>query len=678
MKHAIKTALLTVLLSLCLSGTVLAADGLRAFTETKDLSADTFSDVKPEDWFYNGVKVSYDLEIFNGLPGGIFDPGGMVKWDQAVTLAARVRAGYLGEEIPAAEGPWYAQYAAYAKSCGILPANCPEEAQWSSTVIDRQSLAYLFQAVVGEKDCPGVSDLEIPDLDSVDEDKRAAVQSLYTAGIFTGKTGGSFDPEGQATRGELATIISRLLRPAYRVSHDSRANSAMAGQESNLAENGPLYHTADGVYVLYRDNHELDKAAEHILRKDESSGGAVRLYSTEPGNSVGMLSGYEDWLYFEEWIKAEKKHYIRRISLTDGSMETVCKGSGNDGIDYYLIYDGRLFVMWSSYDGKFKTHVAEVKDLNPKKIMTFEGLCDSMYAYNGKLYVLADYGNELVSYDLDTKEEETLIENMCCAAMYEGKIYYALFVNGNFDPERMVYAASLEASDMPVKYAQMPEGAMELYPSMLHNGTDLYYLSSGNRKLFRIQPGREPVVVHTNRWWTSENPIVWDDCYLEGNPGTAIGVQNYMGQYPVTTGLGTAKAKTMNLDYWLGYSALMERKDMPMTGQVYNSNEQFGDDSEQTVLVRRAYYSGEDLVLDIDYRNPEKEKQRGLRFLNITMYAGGELAVDHVKVSYYEYVAAGDTLGLTAIIRKDDRLLPDAELSELTWEIRAMQRVPKD
>ena len=47
---------------------------------------------------------------------------------------------------------------------------------------------------------------------------------MYAAGVFTGKNGGNFDPNGSATRAEIAVIVSRLLLPGQRVGHDSRVN----------------------------------------------------------------------------------------------------------------------------------------------------------------------------------------------------------------------------------------------------------------------------------------------------------------------------------------------------------------------------------------------------------------------------------------------------------------------
>ncbi len=75
------------------------------------------------------------------------------------------------------------------------------------------------------EDLPAINDQTIPDLNAVDAEFREAVaERMYAAGVFTGKNGGNFDPNGSATRAEIAVIVSRLLLPGQRVGHDSRVN----------------------------------------------------------------------------------------------------------------------------------------------------------------------------------------------------------------------------------------------------------------------------------------------------------------------------------------------------------------------------------------------------------------------------------------------------------------------
>ena len=46
---------------------------------------------------------------------------------------------------------------------------------------------------------------------AIDSYAKAAVQELYSAGIISGYTDGSFRPIGQATRAEAAAMMHRFL-----------------------------------------------------------------------------------------------------------------------------------------------------------------------------------------------------------------------------------------------------------------------------------------------------------------------------------------------------------------------------------------------------------------------------------------------------------------------------------
>jgi len=208
--------LLTLLLTLLLANTALAAETPEGISLVRIMEESTFSDVERDHWFYSGVKTSYELGMMGGVGGGRFAPGETVPWSQAAAIACRIHAAHQGKTIADGEETWYAPYAAYGKEAGILPEDSPGEDIWETTAIDRQSTAQLLRAALPESTFPAISDRPIPDLEQISDGKREAAALLYAAGIFCGRTDGSFDPAGLLTRGELATILTRLLCPAWR------------------------------------------------------------------------------------------------------------------------------------------------------------------------------------------------------------------------------------------------------------------------------------------------------------------------------------------------------------------------------------------------------------------------------------------------------------------------------
>lgn len=290
-------ALLSALLCLLLSVSALAADGLSAFQETQTYQPGMFSDVKAGSWYEAGVRAVYTRGIMNGTGGKAFAPSQTITWAQAAAIAARIHAACGGAEIAAAEGQWYEPYLTYAAQAKLLPSTCPEGAAAASTTITRQELAGLFANVLRADDLPPLNDQSIPDLAAVDAEFRAAVQRMYAAGVFTGKDGGRFDPKGSATRAEIAVIVSRLLLPGQRVSHDSRINTAMSAQMGNYYQGGLAVQSGDTVYYGFRDDRKADSGECYglIARKTDGSTKTVFTSNRAPDS---LYLGEDGAFYF--------------------------------------------------------------------------------------------------------------------------------------------------------------------------------------------------------------------------------------------------------------------------------------------------------------------------------------------------------------------------------------------
>ena len=228
MMHRKFLALLALMLCLALSVPALAAEGLAAFQNPQNAQPGAFSDVPPGSWYAAGVQAVSRRGIMNGTGKTSFSPKQTVSWAQAVAIAARIHAACNDGEIAETGGAWYEPYIAYATEAKLLPSTCPDGSAVTAKTITRQELAGLFANVLRAEDLPAINDQTIPDLNAVDAEFREAVQRMYAAGVFTGKNGGNFDPNGSATRAEIAVIVSRLLLPGQRVGHDSRVNPAMS------------------------------------------------------------------------------------------------------------------------------------------------------------------------------------------------------------------------------------------------------------------------------------------------------------------------------------------------------------------------------------------------------------------------------------------------------------------
>lgn len=657
-----KRGISVIVLSLLLMCSALAADGLDNFTDKKTMDNTTFSDVSTDHWFYDGVRSAYNMGIMEGVGSGKFNPGQSVPWSQAVTIAARVRSTYLGENIPEATGPWYQKYVNYAMNAKILPSNYPEGDAWNTKAIDRQSIAYLFQAVVGKEDCPSISDLDIPDLGYADSDKQEAVKTLYAAGIFTGK-GNGFDPTGLATRAELSTILTRLLRPAYRMPHDKRVNYNMEGQWSNFTFDSSLCYDDKAFYLIFRESGLSGiKGSNHILRKDKKTGEVSTLHSSTAGKSkLQSLLISDGYLYFTE-TEINDNTQLKKLNLSTGKIDSLYKNILKNGlsstfIDTFYIYDGRIFIVTSH---GIDYTLNELSKGNLRPLMTFYRSCSGIYGFNGKLYIGTEHGTTLLSYDLSTGKDELCLDGVTTFTLDNGRVY---FLRNYSNP---IWMASLDNLDRPVKYGSLPENAFEYYINLAHNGKDLYYDSSSISSIYKIIPGQIAKKVHTNSTSYVEYPILWGDCILEGHPGLSL--DNYTGEFVIATSVGTPNEQKTNVDEWLGRSSLMSRTAFPQNGKICTYDDTYLNDDDG-IAVRQAYYSVNKLIIDIDYRSTQDGKDERLRKLEINARVGDVSLTKKVELFGDECAKFGENLQLTLVIQGDELLVSDADLTDMKCDI---------
>ena len=114
---------------------------------------------------------------------------------------------------------------------------------------------------------------------------------------MAGKSGGLFDPEGRATRAELAVTVARLLDPALRTAQDrSRQNISddtlgnfTTGGIADAASDGYTYCLVDGWYK--KDIGETS----YVLRRDKTGTQTV-LWSTLDYRLKDICL-YDDYLY---------------------------------------------------------------------------------------------------------------------------------------------------------------------------------------------------------------------------------------------------------------------------------------------------------------------------------------------------------------------------------------------
>jgi hypothetical protein len=193
---------------------ILVLDG-----ETADgMLRNPFTDVKENNWFYDYVLYVYRAGLMQGTAPGSFSPHAAMTRAMAVTVLHRMsrdNGSYenIFSDVPS--GAWYEEAAAWAAVKGI--AGGVGSGRFDpGTEITREQLAVMlyryakymdYDVSVGED----TNILSYNDAFDISEYAYAALQWACGAGIIKGDNKGSLNPQGHATRAEIAAMLKRFI-----------------------------------------------------------------------------------------------------------------------------------------------------------------------------------------------------------------------------------------------------------------------------------------------------------------------------------------------------------------------------------------------------------------------------------------------------------------------------------
>lgn len=176
---------------------------------------DHFSDVSDSAWYYNAVKYAFEKNIMQGTGYG-FVPNTHLNRAMMVQILYNLD-GSPSAGVPmfndVASGAWYADAATWAASKSIV--NGVGDNKFApNNDITREQMAVMLYNYCNTKG------IELPELrettafaDSTSTSPWAieAIEAMYQAGILSGKGNGVFDPQGKATRAEVAQMFMNFM-----------------------------------------------------------------------------------------------------------------------------------------------------------------------------------------------------------------------------------------------------------------------------------------------------------------------------------------------------------------------------------------------------------------------------------------------------------------------------------
>ncbi|CDQ18925.1 Serine protease, subtilisin family [Halobacillus karajensis] len=169
-----------------------------------------FADITKKNWYYPYIQQLYKDEIVKGTKDGTFAPLGEITREEVVTMIGR-SLGLDGTkretsfpDVPASS--FGSGYIASAVEEGWIKG-LPDGTFAPKQKITRAEVAVMIHRVF---DLPSEKQVSFPD---VSEDCYCydAVMAVGNAGVVTGFPDGTFGPEKNITRSELAAVLARSM-----------------------------------------------------------------------------------------------------------------------------------------------------------------------------------------------------------------------------------------------------------------------------------------------------------------------------------------------------------------------------------------------------------------------------------------------------------------------------------
>jgi len=187
--------------------------------DTEHASSLPFIDVSPADWFYEQVRDVFEQGLMTGTGDTTFSPGTQVTRAMAVqVLYNRHGQPYLGglgnPFTDVAEDAWYHDAVTWTRANGIVEG-FGDGTFAPDAYITRAHLVVLlnnYARAVGLVLPPQRESQTFADDMDIRNYAKEAVNRFFRAMIINGRPDGTFDPQGNATRAELATMLSRFVR----------------------------------------------------------------------------------------------------------------------------------------------------------------------------------------------------------------------------------------------------------------------------------------------------------------------------------------------------------------------------------------------------------------------------------------------------------------------------------
>ena len=185
--------------------------------ENPGTGVNPFTDISEKDWFYGDVMFVYENGLMFGTSKTLFSPHETAMRGMMATILWRME----GSPVPKGKnsftdveaGKWYADAITWTAENGIF-AGYGKDKFGPDDPITREQLAAIFYRYADYKgyDLTVKGDLDkFKDADKITDYAKTAMQWAVGSGLVKGKSGNLLDPQGTATRAEIAAMLHRFI-----------------------------------------------------------------------------------------------------------------------------------------------------------------------------------------------------------------------------------------------------------------------------------------------------------------------------------------------------------------------------------------------------------------------------------------------------------------------------------
>ena len=170
-----------------------------------------FTDVAPDAWYAGFVNTVVEKGLFAGNGDGTFGPENNMTYAEFLVVLSQ----FSGDTIPAAPagGNWYDGFVEWAQP--ILPAGIADGFD-AEAPITRQDMAALFGTFLSLYDYSAqpvnTGTPDFSDENQIADYAKGGVELCYQLGIMNGNDDGTFNPQANTIRAEVAVTMVQMAR----------------------------------------------------------------------------------------------------------------------------------------------------------------------------------------------------------------------------------------------------------------------------------------------------------------------------------------------------------------------------------------------------------------------------------------------------------------------------------